>query len=129
MSGRDYLSFLRCGRGSCSRLDSSRTFVSRVLALRTPADPDAGQLSCGRRAAGRHGTSLDAWLRQHPSVCMASREEVHFFDNGELFRSPPNYPRYHLMFSPRWNVRYGESTPIYVILGRRRTANLGSTTR
>ncbi len=59
-------------------------------------------------------TSLDAWLRQHPSVCMANRKEVHFFDSDDHFRSPPDYRGYHRLFSPREDALCGESTPIYL---------------
>jgi hypothetical protein len=63
------------------------------------------------------GTSaLDAYLREHPEICMASRKEVHFFDNEEIFnRGRPDYSRYHAFFSPRPSHQLlGETTPIYM---------------
>jgi hypothetical protein len=64
------------------------------------------------------GTSaLDAFLRQHPQICMAEdRKEVHFFDTEENFATgAPNYSRYHALFSPNAQHRViGETTPNYM---------------
>jgi Sulfotransferase domain len=63
------------------------------------------------------GTSaLDAFLRQHPQICMPeSRKELHFFDREENFRGAPDYEKYHAQFRP--GVRHavlGEASPIYI---------------
>jgi len=64
------------------------------------------------------GTSaLDAFLRQHPEICMpADLKEVHFFDREEMFRGPNvDYGKYHAHFRP--NARHkiiGEASPIYM---------------
>jgi len=61
-------------------------------------------------------TSLDAFLRQHPDICMAKKKEPHFFDTR-----PPtgirllDYWLYHRQFD--WNAWrdgcvLGEATPI-----------------
>ena len=63
------------------------------------------------------GTSaLDAFLRQHPEICMPStRKELHFFDREENFRREPDYKKYHANFSPSAKHRViGEATPIYM---------------
>ncbi len=64
------------------------------------------------------GTSaLDTYLRDHSQVCMASRKEVHFFDN-ELVQKLPSrlrYAYYHSFFYPCGSDGLrGESTPIYI---------------
>lgn len=61
-------------------------------------------------------TALDAYLREHPEICMASRKEVHFFDNEEKFNGTrPDYSYYHGFFRPTGSHRLlGETTPIYM---------------
>lgn len=64
------------------------------------------------------GTSaLDAFLRQHPQICMpADLKEVHFFDREEMFRgNKPDYEKYHAHFrcEPAHRV-IGEASPIYM---------------
>ncbi|RDV28138.1 sulfotransferase [Alteromonas aestuariivivens] len=63
------------------------------------------------------GTSaLDAYLREHPQICMAAKKELHFFDRDAWFcHGRPNYARYHSWFSPKpGHMILGESTPIYM---------------
>ncbi|EON93894.1 sulfotransferase [Marinobacter lipolyticus SM19] len=63
------------------------------------------------------GTSaLDAYLREHPQICMADKKEVHFFDNEAAFANgSPDYNRYHAAFNPtKEHKMIGESTPIYM---------------
>lgn len=63
------------------------------------------------------GTSaLDAFLRQHPEICMPeSKKELHFFDQEEHFAGAPNYEKYHTNFKPGPQHRViGEATPIYM---------------
>jgi hypothetical protein len=64
------------------------------------------------------GTSaLDAFLRQHPEICMPNDlKEVHFFDREEMFRaSKPDYEKYHAHFQPASQHRViGEASPIYM---------------
>ena len=61
-------------------------------------------------------TSLDAYLRQHPSVSMAKKKEVHFFDKRPPTGIRPlDYAIYHRQF--HWNeqargAKLGEATPI-----------------
>src|SRR5437588_4189794 len=55
------------------------------------------------------GTSaLDAFLRQHPEICMpGDLKEVHFFDREEMFRSSSvDYEKYHAHFcaEPRHQI-------------------------
>jgi hypothetical protein len=64
------------------------------------------------------GTSaLDAFLRQHPEICMPTDlKEVHFFDREEMFRGPNvDYGKYHAHFQPEARHRIiGEASPIYM---------------
>jgi hypothetical protein len=71
-------------------------------------------LVAGTQKAGT--SALDAYLREHPEICMARRKEAHFFDNDELFGQPDmDYTEYHNLFSPQPPQRVlGESTPIYM---------------
>ena len=69
---------------------------------------------CGTQKGGT--TALDAYLREHPQICMANKKEVHFFDNDGLFvNSPPDYGQYHANFTPNDPYKLvGEATPIYM---------------
>lgn len=69
---------------------------------------------CGTQKGGT--SALDAYLREHPEICMAENKEVHFFDNEDLFNTDaPNYSVYHSSFSPKGCHRLvGEATPIYI---------------
>jgi len=60
-------------------------------------------------------TALDTYLRENPSIQMASEKEVHFFDNEDNFNSTLDYSKYHLHFKERVQKKIrGESTPIYM---------------
>jgi len=69
---------------------------------------------CGTQKGGT--TALDAYLREHPEVCMADEKEVHFFDNEKYFSArKPNYSLYHSFFRPKKNHKIvGEATPVYM---------------
>ena len=64
-------------------------------------------------------TALASFLSEHPQIGMASRKEVHFFDNDKLFSdSPVDYEVYHQYFADvigddQFKV-IGEATPIYM---------------
>ena len=64
------------------------------------------------------GTSaLDAHLRKHPEICLASGKEVHFFDSEGRFPVGPSddYADYHAIFKPGPATKItGEATPIYM---------------
>ena len=61
-------------------------------------------------------TTLYEYLRRHPEICMPVEKELHFFDNEELWRSPPPpYAQYHAAFRVGPSHRLlGEATPIYM---------------
>ncbi len=58
-------------------------------------------------------TSLDAYLRLHPSLAAASVKETHFFDDESLGWDSPPYDRLHTFYPPlrEGTLRY-EATPI-----------------
>lgn len=72
------------------------------------------------------GTSaLDAYLRTHQDVTMASfsedslvfddaKNEVHFFDDDRLFNGEVEYTSYHALFNVNENTVVGEATPSYM---------------
>ena len=61
-------------------------------------------------------TALDAYLRNHPDICMANFKEVHYFDNDAYFAATqPDYRDYHRFFQPQSrHILIGESTPSYM---------------
>jgi len=69
---------------------------------------------CGTQKGGT--SALDAYLREHPEICMAEKKEVHFFDSENFFRDKrPDYACYHSSFTPRTTHKVlGEATPIYM---------------
>jgi hypothetical protein len=67
--------------------------------------------------AQKAGTSaLDAYLREHPELCLPRRKELHFFDTDRFFAAEPvDYALYHRAFDPRPPQHLlGEVTPDYM---------------
>ena len=63
------------------------------------------------------GTSaLDAFLREHPQICMPrTRKELHFFDREAELIERLDYSKYHDNFQPQAQHRViGEATPSYM---------------
>ena len=73
-----------------------------------------GFLIAGTQKGGT--SALDAYLREHPDICMANQKEVHFFDNEAIFNGDnSDYAVYHAAFSLKTSQQLlGESTPIYM---------------
>jgi hypothetical protein len=71
-------------------------------------------LVCGTQKGGT--TTLDAYLRQHPEICMAKFKEVHYFDREKYFLyHKPDYQIYHDFFDPEpGQIIWGETTPVYM---------------
>lgn len=63
-------------------------------------------------------TALADMLGQHPSVRLANRKEVHFFDDESLDWTRPDYEAFHCWFRPvaPEAAMWGEATPIYLFL-------------
>ena len=60
--------------------------------------------------------ALDAYLREHPELCLPREKELHFFDKDAYFAvDPVDYAPYHAQFEPRPPQRLlGEVTPGYL---------------
>jgi hypothetical protein len=80
------------------------------------ASPDkVSFLVAGAQKGGT--TALDAYLREHPELCLPSRKkELHFFDTDRFFTvEPVDYAPYHAFFNPQPSHRLlGEVTPAYM---------------
>jgi sulfotransferase family protein len=60
-------------------------------------------------------TALHYFLSKHPKIAMGDRQEMHFFDNEEIFLRPVDYESLHQHFPQvPASTRAGESTPIYI---------------
>ncbi len=61
-------------------------------------------------------TTLHSYLDDHPQIQMASKKEVHFFNNNQFFlNSEPDYDFYHSWFNFDDNAKLrGEVTPAYL---------------
>jgi len=86
----------------------------RLLRTLFPTKRGVDFIICGAQKGGT--TALDQYLREHPSICMAEKKEVHFFDNEDNFiDGKGHYPKYHSHFSPsRKHKLIGEASPIYM---------------
>jgi hypothetical protein len=84
-----------------------------MLLFRRGLNKKVDFIICGVQKAGT--TALDAYLREHPDICMAQRKEVHFFDDEEAFRNGnEDYELYHSYFGHcSQAMLVGEATPIY----------------
>jgi hypothetical protein len=63
-------------------------------------------------------TALATMLQRHPSIRLANKKEVHFFDDSRRSWENPDYEDYHCWFRPSDpnTVVWGEATPIYFFL-------------
>lgn len=88
--------------------------IKMILRKLSPFKRTVNFVICGTQKGGT--TALDAYLREHPEVCMANRKEVHFFDHEEYFANGnPDYSKYHVFFNPNKTHKVlGEATPIYM---------------
>jgi sulfotransferase family protein len=61
-------------------------------------------------------TALDAYLREHPELCLPRKKELLFFDKDRFFVAEPvDYAPYHAFFHPQPRHRLlGEVTPCYL---------------
>ena len=73
-------------------------------------------LVCGTQKGGT--TTLDAYLRQHPEICMAKYKEVHYFDHEKFFLYQyPDYRQYHDFFEPKTDQQiWGDNSYLYVLV-------------
>jgi hypothetical protein len=60
-------------------------------------------------------TALHYFLEKHPNITMGDKQEMHFFDNEEIFSRPVDYELLHQHFRPvSSSTIAGECTPIYI---------------
>jgi sulfotransferase family protein len=60
-------------------------------------------------------TALHYFLAKHPGITLGDRQEMHFFDNEEIFSRPADYELLHQHFRPLpTSTVAGECTPIYI---------------
>jgi hypothetical protein len=60
-------------------------------------------------------TALHYFLSRHPDITMGDKQEMHFFDNEEIFSGPFHYELLHKHFPPvPPSTIAGECTPIYI---------------
>jgi Sulfotransferase domain len=78
--------------------------------------PKVDQLDFILAGAQKSGTTaLHYFLSKHPEITMGDRQEMHFFDNEEIFSAPVDYELLHQHFPPvSASTVAGECTPIYM---------------
>jgi Sulfotransferase domain len=60
-------------------------------------------------------TALYYFLRKHPQIALPDRQEIHFFDDEEIFSRPVDYKLLHRAVRPTRKTRaIGEVTPSYL---------------
>src|SRR5215471_4525591 len=61
-------------------------------------------------------TALHYFLKRHPQIALPDRQELHFFDDEEIFsRTPVDYESLHRHFRSRAQSKtFGEVTPSYL---------------
>src|ERR1044071_4465915 len=64
-------------------------------------------------------TALHYFLKGHPQIVLPDRQEMHFFDDEEIFSGPFDYQLLHRPFPPRIRSTsiVGEVTPSYLYWG------------
>src|SRR5947199_9416836 len=60
-------------------------------------------------------TALHYFLKKHPQIALPDRQELHFFDDEEIFSGPVDYESLHRHFPPvARSAIVGECTPSYL---------------
>src|SRR3954466_14701522 len=60
-------------------------------------------------------TALHYFLTKHPRIMMGDQQEMHFFDNEEVFSKPIDYAKLHSHYQPvSVETVVGECTPSYL---------------
>src|SRR6266480_5990174 len=60
-------------------------------------------------------TALHYFLSRHPDITMGDQQEIHFFDNEEIFSGPVDYELLHRHYPPvAGSTIAGDCTPLYL---------------
>src|SRR5207244_2797305 len=60
-------------------------------------------------------TALHYFLSRHPDITMGDQQEIHFFDNDEIFSGPVDYELLHRHYRPVADSTIaGDCTPSYL---------------
>src|SRR5437870_13859218 len=60
-------------------------------------------------------TALHYFFKKHPQIALPDRQEMHFFDDEEIFSRPVDYDLLHRHFRPiARSMAAGEVTPSYL---------------
>src|SRR2546430_12580314 len=60
-------------------------------------------------------TALHYFLSKHPDITMGDQQEIHFFDNEEIFSGPVDYELLHRYYPPlAGSTIAGDCTPVYI---------------
>lgn len=60
-------------------------------------------------------TALHYFLSKHPDITMGDQQEMHFFDNEEIFAGPVDYELLHRHYPPvGGSAVAGDCTPVYL---------------
>ena len=60
-------------------------------------------------------TALHYFLEKHRRITMGDQQEIHFFDDEEIFSRPPDYDKLHSHYPPASpSAIAGDCTPIYL---------------
>ena len=60
-------------------------------------------------------TALHYFLKKHPQIALPDRQEMHFFDDEQIFsQQPVDYELLHRHFRPARSIMAGEVTPSYL---------------
>src|SRR5438067_11392305 len=100
-------------RSSPASLQLLHIYISPMF---RPKHREIDRLNFVLAGAQKSGTTaLHYFLTKHPHVTMGDRQEVHFFDDEQIFSRPTNYESLHQHFPPvATSTITGERTPIYI---------------
>jgi hypothetical protein len=63
-------------------------------------------------------TALHYFLQKHPNITLGDQQEMHFFDDEEIFSRPVDYELLHKHFKPVWrNQRSPVNAPRVIFTG------------
>ena len=92
---------------------ASEGTIDRMLGLKQREVERLDFIVPGAQKSGT--TALHYFLKKHPQIALPDRQELHFFDDEEIFSRPIDYQTLHRRFSPiASSAIAGEVTPSYL---------------